>query len=154
VVGRVRASTFAAVASAAPGCILAIASVVSLALAIVDAHPMWPHEPLNISEAASVDDEAEVVRLIERGEDPDGRRPVRAGLLGGSSVHVTPLEAAVAAKNPSVIATLLANGATLDAIGWNDLRCRADDKEVALMLEAHRPAGATVRCDDGNSGKP
>jgi hypothetical protein len=136
----------AAAAAAVPACLLAIAFAVALTLAMLGRHPLWPRETLNLSEAAGVDDEAEVVRLIEHGEDPNVSRQVRAGLLAADPLRVTPLEAAVASANPSMIATLLTNGATLDGAIWNQLRCRADHEEVAAMLDAHRPSGATVDC--------
>jgi hypothetical protein len=148
VVGRMSPGAWTAVAVAAPGCMLAIASALALTLAIPGRHPMWPLHTLNLSEAASVDDEAEVVRLIERGEDPDAARDVRAGLLFDSAVRLTPIEAAVASKNPSMISTLLVNGATLDERAWNRLRCLADEEDVVLMLDGHRPPDATMQCDD------
>ena len=56
---------------AAPGCLLAAGLAVALGLAAFGRHPMWLHEPGNLSEAAAVRDVAEIVRLIEYGENPN-----------------------------------------------------------------------------------
>jgi hypothetical protein len=138
---------WAAVVLAAPGSLLAAVSAAALMTAVFGAHPMWPHEALNLSEAAALNDEGQVAMLIGAGEDPDAPREVRAGLLGTSTVRLTPLEAAVAASDPSMIHTLLMHGAAMDARAWSDLRCAADDEGVARMLDAQRPAGATAPCE-------
>ena len=64
---------------AAPGSPLTAALAVALVLAAFGRHPMWPDEPvnLNLSEAAAVRDSGEIVRLVERGENPDAARNVR-----------------------------------------------------------------------------
>jgi|SRR5215510_6417480 len=138
---------WAEVALAAPACVLAAGLAVALLLGAVGRHPMWPHRELNLSEAAAVRDEAEVVRLIEYGEDPNGRREIRPGLLFDSVVRLSPLEAAVASQRAEMIELLLANGALMDAALWNRLRCLARGHEVPLALERHRPAGAIMRCE-------
>ncbi len=148
-VGRMSFSTAATVAVAAPGCLLAVVSALALALGIVNRDPVWSHQTLTLSEAASVDDEAEVVRLIERGADANAPYNIRAGFPLGVPARLTPIDAAVAAKNASMVATLLTHGAVLDAGAWNRLRCSTEDDDVARILDGHRPAGATVQCADG-----
>ena len=69
----------AAFAVAIPGCLLAAASLVALMLAAFGDYPMWRHEDVNLAEAAGVREEAEVTRLIERGQDPNASYPVRPG---------------------------------------------------------------------------
>jgi hypothetical protein len=66
---------------AAPGCLLAAGSALALVLAAFGRHPMWPDVAVNLSEAAATRNEAEVVRLIGAGENPNESREVRAGLL-------------------------------------------------------------------------
>ena len=85
---------------AAPGCLLAIGLAVALGLAAFGRHPMWPHEQANLSEAAAIRDVAEIVRLIERGDNPNAARNIRAGLLREMAVRLTPVQAAVASKDP------------------------------------------------------
>ncbi|MSO82609.1 MAG: hypothetical protein EXQ53_04865 [Acidobacteria bacterium] len=137
-----------AIALAAPGSLLTAGLGVALVLAAFGRHPMWPYEPVNLSEAAAVRDEAEIVRLVERGEDPDAARNVRAGLLLDVAVRVTPLEAAVASKDPQIVRVVLANGAAVDASLWNRLRCLTESQEMMALLDQLRPAGVVMRCDD------
>ena len=140
-------SRWAAVALAAPGCLLAAASVVALTLAIFDHHPMWPHQPFNLAEAAGVRDAAEVARLIEDGADPNIGYPVRPMFIFDDPVRLTPLEAAVAANDPQILSQLLMSGARMDAALWSYLRCIADGDGVGPLLDRCRPEGAVLRCD-------
>ena len=134
-------------ALAAPACVLAAGLALALALGAFGHHPMWPHHPLNLSEAAAVRDEAEVVRLIGYGEDPNVRRDIRPGVLFNYAVRLTPLEAAVASRRAQMVERLLANGALMDADLWNSLRCLARGHEVPHVLDRHRPEGAGLRCE-------
>lgn len=137
----------AAVILAAPGCLLAVASAGALILAVFDLHPMWPHQPTNLAEAAGVRDEAEVVSLIQQGYDPNVRYAVRPGVIFDVPSRLTPLEAAVAADDVPMVDRLLANGASMDAALWTYLRCIAEGDEVPPTLDRYRPAGALLRCD-------
>jgi hypothetical protein len=139
-------SNWTAIALAAPGFLLAAASVVALGLASIDRHPMWPHESLNIAEAAAARDEAEVARLIETGENFNDRYPVRPGLLFASPALLTPLEAAIAADDPMVVRELLRQDSPLDLERWTYLRCIAGGDEVPPVLEQYRPQGAEPEC--------
>ena len=143
----VQMDKWAAVGLAAPSCVLAAGLAVALVLGAVGRHPMWRHQDLNLSESAAVRDEAEVVRLIENGEDPNRPRDIRPGVLFDYAVRLTPLEAAVASQRAEMVERLLANGALMDAAVWNRLRCAARGNEVPVALERHRPAGAVTRCD-------
>jgi|SRR2546422_2874629 hypothetical protein len=138
---------WAAVALATPACVLAVGLALALMLGVVGRNPMWPRYDLNLSEAAGVRDQAEVVRLIGLGEDPNGRRDIRPGLLFHVSVRLTPLEAAVASQRAEMVERLLANGALMDAVVWNRLRCLSRGREVPLVLERHRPPGGVMRCE-------
>ena len=140
---------WAAIALAAPGCLLASASVTALTLAIFDRHPMWPHQEFNLAEAAGVRDEAEVARLIENGADPNMRYPVRPMFIFDDPVSLTPLEAAIAANDPQILSQLLMSGATMDARLWTYLRCIADGDRVSPLLDQYRPEGATLPHCDG-----
>jgi hypothetical protein len=140
-------SRVAAAALAVPGCLVAMASAGALVLTVVDEPPMWPHEQVNLAEAAGVRDEPEVVRLIERGEDPSARYPVRAGLIFGRAMALTPLEAAVANEDPEMVVRLVAKGAALDAQIWAYLRCAAEGDTIRAALDQLRPSGASPGCD-------
>ena len=143
-VGRVNRP--AAFAVAIPGCLLAAASLVALMLAAFGDYPMWPHEDVNLAEAAGVREEAEVARLIERGQDPNASYPVRPGLLFERPANLTPLEAAVINDDPAIVALLFANGAAVDGQTWVALRCFAGNSQVSPLLDAHRPAAIPLEC--------
>ena len=130
----------AALIVALPGCLLAAASVVALLMAAVDQPPMWPYEAYTLSEAAGARDEAEVVRLIERGGDPNGRYPVRAGLVLERTARLTPLEAAVLNDDPAITRILVARGVSLNDTAWMALRCHAGSRAAAVLDETRRPA--------------
>lgn len=147
-------SNWMALALAAPGCLLAAASVIALALAAIDRHPLWPRESMNIAEAAAVRDEAEVVRLVERGEDFNVRYPVRPGLLFPPATQLTPIEAAIASDDPMVVQWLLQRGGPLDPERWTYLHCIAGGDEVSPLLAKYRPPGAEPNCDGVRSPWP
>ena len=136
-------------ALAAPASLLVGAMTAMLVIAVVAGHPMWPHQRLNLSEAAAVRDSAEVVRQIEAGEDPNASREIRAGLLGDGPVRMTPLEAAVAAEDAEVVGRVLEKGGRVDAKLWNRLRCLTRDEEVAALLDSRLPPGADAGCESG-----
>jgi hypothetical protein len=145
--GTVNMSRWAAVILAAPGCFLAAVSAGVLILAAFDLHPLWPHRPINLAEAAGVRDEAEVVRLIQQGHDPNVRYVVRTGSIVDFPLRLTPLEAAVAADDAPMVDRLLANGAQMDSALWTYLRCIAGGDEVPSTLDRYRPVGALLRCE-------
>ena len=136
-VGRVNRP--AAIAVAAPGCLLAAASLVALMMTAFGDDPMWPHESVNLAEAAGTREEAEVVRLIEQGQDPNGRYPAREGLVLERAAKLTPLEAAVLNDDPAIVRQLLARGASADGTSWGALRCVAGSR-VAPILDEYRPS--------------
>jgi hypothetical protein len=134
--------TLAALAAALPGTLLAALSVVALTLGIRGEPPMWPHADLTLAEAAGAREEAEVIRLIEQGQDPDARYPVREGLVLERPARLTPLEAAVMNDDEAIARQLLARGAAPDATSWVVLRClAAGSPRVAPVLDAYRPSG-------------
>jgi hypothetical protein len=141
------------IALAIPGCLVLAGLTVGLVLAPFDRHPIWPRQQLNLSEAAAVRDVAEIARLIESSEDPNAAREVRAGLLAEHAVRATPLEAAVAMRDPEVARLLLVNGAVMDAQVWNRLRCSADGAEMTDYLDRRRPVKAIMDCTP-SSGNP
>ena len=140
-------SNWKAIALAAPACVLAAASVVALALAVVDRHPMWPREAMNLAEAAATRDEGEVARLIEGGEDFNQRYPVRPGLLFDRSAVLTPLEAAIAADDPMIVQQLMRESTPPGVERWTYLRCIAGGDEAPQVLEQYRPVDAQPDCD-------
>jgi len=124
-----------------------VATGVGLAMTVFGQSPMWPHQPVNLAEAAGVYDESEMVRLIEGGMNPDDRYPVRPGLIFAYPMTLTPLEAAVANDDPTMVNRLIEKGATLDARVWTHLRCIADGERVPSLLDELRPSDATQTCE-------
>jgi hypothetical protein len=125
------------VAAAAAPAVLAVATVLMLAAAVADRHPLWTPERFNMSEAAAARDVATVAAMLERGEDPALARPVRPPLLDSINRAVTPLEAGVLARRGEVVALLVARGASVDAAGRARLVCEAldnGDREIAELL--------------------
>ena len=82
------------VAAALPAVGLGILTAGMLLRALVGTHPYWRVEPVNLSEAAALRDQATVVELIRRGENPYQRREVRADLLFNDRAELTAFEAA------------------------------------------------------------
>ena len=104
-----------------------------------------------LAEAAALRDEADVLRQIGAGADPNARAVIRRGMLSDPEFLMTPLEAAVAARHDLVVGLLLANGARLDHANWPALYCLAQDRdadEIVVLLTQHAPAGAATDCRD------
>jgi len=81
-----------------------------------------------MAEAAAARDIGTIAAMLDRGDDPNARRYVRAPLIDGVAVEMTPLEAGVAAGRLEVVHLLTTRGAALD-----------DRRRVALACEAlHR----------------
>jgi len=94
---------------------------------------LWPPDEVTLSEAVATRNNAEAVRLIESGANPNQPSHVRDGLLtNGYAVTITPIEAAVGAQRADSVRTLLANGAAVDQEELRVLRC---------LEEARRDAG-------------
>lgn len=85
---------------------------------------LWPPDDVNLSEAVATRNNAEAVRLMEYGADPNRPARVRDGLLTtGYGVTVTPLEAAVGAQRADTVRMLLAHGVFVDDAERQVLRC-------------------------------
>jgi len=84
---------------------------------------LWPPDEVTLAEAVATRNNAEALRLIHSGTDPNAPARVRAGLLGNRDLMWRPVEAAVGAQRADVLRMLLANGATIDAQEMRVLRC-------------------------------
>lgn len=143
------------VTAAAPAVVLASLEAANLMIAAVRDHPQWPNTYLNLSEAAAVRDHAEVVWLIESGENPNTRRPVRPGLVQNDmEVEATPLEAAISIRRAELVSLLFERGARPSPADWLRLRCSAQALEYAdivAVLDTRRPDGVEIRCSGDES---
>jgi hypothetical protein len=106
---------------------------------------LWPADEVTLAEAVATRNNAEALRLIGHGADPNERGQVRDGLLtNGYSVTLKPVEAAVTAQRADSLRMLLANGASVDQEELRMLRCLEQtrrDGGVREMLDA-RSSGA------------
>jgi len=85
---------------------------------------VWPPDDVTLSEAVATRNNAEAVRLIESGANPNQPSRVRDGLLtSGYPITIRPIEAAVGAQRADSVRTLLANGAAVDEEELKVLRC-------------------------------
>jgi hypothetical protein len=105
---------------------------------------LWPSDDVTLPEAVATRNNAEALRLIHHGADPNRPGRVRDGFLtNGYAIDVLPVEAAVAAQRADTLRMLLANGAIVDARELRVLRCLEQsrhDSGVREMLDA-RAAG-------------
>ena len=104
---------------------------------------LWPSDEVTLSEAVASRNNAEALRLIANGADPNRPARVRDGLLtNGYDVTVTPVEAAVGAQRADSLRALLANGAAVDEQELLVLRClerTRHDSGVREILDARSP---------------
>ena len=126
-----------------PPLLLAIGNVILLVLSLAGRDPVWRPEHVNVSEAVALTDAAEAIRLIGLGNDPHKRYPIRPGLvpdsyaLGPASrggLEMTPMEAAVAAARPEIVALLFDEGVVLSEAEWRALACGQQSREVTAVL--------------------
>ena len=97
---------------------------------------LWPPDDVTLSEAVATRNNAEAVRLIEGGANPNQSTRVRDGLLtSGYAVTIKPIEAAVGAQRADSVRTLLANGATVDQEELRVLRCLEQMRRDADVRE-------------------
>ena len=90
---------------------------------------LWPPDNVTLSEAVATRNNAEALRLMEQGADPNRPGRVRDGLLtNGYAVTIKPIEAAVGAQRADSVRMLLANGVLVDD----------DERRMLLCLEQTR----------------
>jgi hypothetical protein len=137
-------------ATVAPSALLGIMTAGMLLRAVFGAHPLWRAEPVNLSEAAALRDQATVVQLIRRGEDPYQRREVRADLLFNDRVELTAFEAAIASGRAEVMDVILFAAPRPAPAEWNRLRCLSrlqETDDIDEVLDRYKPETAVSNCD-------
>jgi hypothetical protein len=104
---------------------------------------------LTLPEAAVLRDEAEVLRQIAHGVDPDVKGPIRRGVFADDGFVMTPLEAAIAARHVEVVQLLVRNGARIDDGSLPRLICLAKRNsalDIVAFLAERSPASAAADC--------
>jgi hypothetical protein len=125
------------------GAVLYVAVVVT---GMAATHPIWTMDARNLSEAAALRDGAAVVRLAEHGQDMNRAREVRANLMLDETAMLTPIEAAAAGRDETIVQLLFDLGAAPDAAGWQRAFCISDADSVRKVLRAHQPPGVVEDC--------
>jgi hypothetical protein len=144
-----REAVLAAVA-ALPSLAWTAAVAVSIALSAAGVSLLDPDPPLSLTEAAALQDQAEVHRLVRRGHDPNASYVVRRDLLRSRPYVMTPLEGAVAERRVDMVRLLVDLGARIDDHTFPSLWCFAQgrhDGDVIALIEAHRPSATPVPSD-------
>jgi hypothetical protein len=107
--------------------------------------PLWPPDEVTLPEAVATRNNAEALRLIARGADPNEPARVRDGLLvNGRDVIVSPVEAAVGAQRADSLRQLLSYGASIDGERLT-LRC---------YEQTRRDSGVREILEAGTAGEP
>lgn len=96
---------------------------------------------VSLSEAVVTRAQAEAVRLLRDGADPDARTPTQGLFDDLRTVHVTPLEAAVAAPDEELLAVLLNYGAAITPENAQVLRCIAAVRGAGEGILRQLPKG-------------
>ena len=105
---------------------------------------------LTMAEAAVLRDEAELLRQMRHGADPNVQASMRRGMLSDQDYIMTPLEAGIAGRHVEVVQVLVENGTKLDSKNFPRLLCLArlnDATDIVAFLETHTPPrGTAVDC--------
>src|SRR5262245_40569912 len=111
---------------------LAAANVLLMLVSAGGRDPVWKREVVNLSEAAALEDSAEVSRLIAVGNDPLKPYWIRPRLIPESyalgpaardGLTMTPMQAAAAAGRAEIVDLLLDEGVLLTPSEWRTLAC-------------------------------
>jgi hypothetical protein len=134
-------------ALALPGLLFAAVALVVMAIGL---RAFQPDPPLTLAEAAALRDSADVVRLVRRGADPNAVAAVRPSVLPSRTGSMTPLEAALTARQVERARLLLDLGATVRADNFERLYClatRSRIDDLITLITARMPDHDPVDCE-------
>ena len=143
-----RETAIASVA-AVPGLAWVVTLLCLGASSLVGGPRLEPRPALTLAEAAALHDEAEILRLVRAGADPNLPVSVRPGVLRSIGYTMTPLEAAIAERRVEILELLVELGAVVDTRNFASLWCFAqtrNDTDVSAFLEARVPQHPAVDC--------
>ncbi len=133
----------------APGLAGAVLVLAALLLSAMGVPPFTDPGLMTLPEAAALESEADVVRLLRAGADPDAPAFVRRTRIRGVYAPMTPLEAAMTSRHISVMDLLVQGGATVDAARLPALWCVAAsqrNEDALAWLRARVPAAPPADC--------
>ncbi|MGE0392008.1 MAG: hypothetical protein AB7I25_01935 [Vicinamibacterales bacterium] len=122
---RPQRPSVAALAIGLPGGLLAVVIALALLLRVIEVAPFSSAERMTLPEAAALESDADVVRLLRAGADPNRAERVRRTRIRAVNAAMTPLEAAMTSRHVSVMAYLVAGGARLGTAQMPVLWCLA-----------------------------
>jgi hypothetical protein len=140
----------AAFAVSLPAVMLGILTAGMMIRAIGGDHPLWRVEPVNLSEAAALRDQATVARMIGEGEDAYARREIRADLLFNDRAELTPVEAAIAAGRAEMVEIIMWAAPRPAPAVWVRLRCLSQlegTEDIDEVLDRYQPESTALNCD-------
>jgi hypothetical protein len=135
-------------AVAAPLVVAAVFSVSGAAALTLGRPLVWAPRAMTPSEAVAVRDRAEFVRQIAAGADPNATFDVYDVMKQGQHIPMTPLEAAVATRQPYMLGLVVENGGRITAENATPLRCFAlVEGAVEIAEDLARRFGTDGSCD-------
>ena len=140
-----------ALAIGLPGVLLAVVIVLALSLRAIEVAPFEPAEHMTLPEAAALESDADVVRLLRAGADPNRAERVRRTRIRAVNAAMTPLEAAMTSRHVSVMTHLVAGGARLEAAQMPVLWCLAVSQrniDAQVWLRAREGFEQPADCAD------
>ena len=133
-----------------PGLLVAVLFALSAIVDAVSGQPLvWPAWQISLSQAVIMSDQAEVIRQLEAGVDPNGRYEVGEVLRPGERYLITPLEAAVLTREVVLIELVVRRGAIIDERNDQTLQCFARSSGSQAILEYLIARGGKVAPCDG-----
>ncbi len=129
--------------------LLALATLIVAAWTAFGRGPLADGDRVTVSEAAALQDSAEIVRQLARGADLREATVVRAGIIRDQDLMMTPIEAAVTEGRADVVQLLFDSGVVVDRPQALVLWCLAagrGDAVVFRVLTAHLGAIPAVDC--------
>jgi hypothetical protein len=131
---------------ALPGLLLAVVAVMVVAVGF---GAFEPDPPLTLPEATALRDNADVVRLVRLGADPNAPAAVRPAIFRSRTGVMTPLEVAVTARHVETASLLLQLGASVRDDNFERLFClatRSRIDDLITLITARLPDHGAVDC--------
>jgi len=108
-----------------PGATVAAAVLLALLMQRAGVAPFAPAVQMTLPEAAALESDADVVRLLRSGADPNRAAWVRRTRIRAVNAELTPLQAAMTSRHASVMNLLVDGGARVTSADVPALWCLA-----------------------------